>query len=276
MKELKERESLMIVDYPDLETNWTKHETDRFLTVETGRVAATIDKLNGTVSFTDKKGNILLQGTGQKFEPVDDNGEPAFRVEQHFKLTPVEAIYGLGQFQDGIMNYRGHDVTLFQQNTVAVVPMFVSTNHYGILWDNYSLTRFHDEKERTSLSSRVADAIDYYFIAGSDLDEVIAGYRFLTGKAPMFGKWAYGYWQSKERYNNQEEIVNVVKEYRKRKLPLDNIVQDWMYWGDLGWSALDFDRKKFPDPKGMIDTIHKHNAHIMISIWPNFSTETEV
>lgn len=276
VKELKERESLMIVDYPDLETNWTKHETDRFLTVETGRVAATIDKLNGTVSFTDKKGNILLQGTGQKFEPVDDNGEPAFRVEQHFKLTPVEAIYGLGQFQDGIMNYRGHDVTLFQQNTVAVVPMFVSTNHYGILWDNYSLTRFHDEKERTSLSSRVADAIDYYFIAGSDLDEVIAGYRFLTGKAPMFGKWAYGYWQSKERYNNQEEIVNVVKEYRKRKLPLDNIVQDWMYWGDLGWSALDFDRKKFPDPKGMIDTIHKHNAHIMISIWPNFSTETEV
>ncbi|MGC9353161.1 MAG: TIM-barrel domain-containing protein [Mariniphaga sp.] len=276
VKDLKERESLMIVDYPDQKSKWTVDETDRFLSVETERIVATIDKLNSTVSFTDKEGNILLQGAGQNFEPVTDNGEPAFRVEQNFRFSPVEAIYGLGQFQDGIMNYRGHDVTLFQQNTVAVVPMFVSTNNYGVLWDNYSLTRFHDGKEGTSLSSRVADAIDYYFIAGTGLDEVIAGYRFLTGKVPMFGKWAYGYWQSKERYNNQDEIVNVVKEYRKRKLPLDNIVQDWMYWGDLGWSALDFDRKKFPDPKGMMDTIHKYNTHIMISIWPNFSTETEV
>ena len=174
------------------------------------------------------------------------------------------------------MNYRSHDVSLVQDNTVAVVPFHVSTQNYGLLWDNYSYTKFHDNTDGTSLWSNVADAIDYYFVAGTDMDDVISGYRFLTGKTPMFGKWAYGYWQSKERYNSQDEILNVVKEYRNRKLPIDNIVQDWMYWGDLGWSALDFDRKKFPDPKGMIDTIHAHNMHIMISVWPNFALKTNV
>jgi alpha-D-xyloside xylohydrolase len=276
VKNLKERQSLMIVDYPNQNTKWTMDETDRFISVATEKIIATIDKLYSTVSFTDKKGKILLQGAGQDIEPEMVSGESVFQIKQHFTFSPVEAIYGLGQFQDGVMNYRGHDITLFQQNTVAVVPMLVSTNNYGVLWDNYSLTKFHDGKEGASLWSQVADAIDYYLIAGSDLDEVISGYRFLTGKAPMFGKWAYGYWQSKERYNNQDEILNAVKEYRKRKLPLDNIVQDWMYWGDLGWSALDFDRKKFPDPKGMIDTVHDYNNHIMISIWPNFAPQTEV
>ena len=276
VKKLEEKQSLMLVDYPDQKTKFQVNETDRFLSVSTKKIVATIDKLNNTVSFTDQDGKMLLLGAGHDFETETISGETVFQIKQKFIFSPVEAIYGLGQFQEGIMNYRGHDVTLFQQNTVAVVPMFVSTNNYGILWDNYSLTKFYDGKEGASLWSQVGDAIDYYFIAGSNLDEVISGYRFLTGKAPMFGKWAYGYWQSKERYNNQEEIVNAVKEYRRRKLPLDNIVQDWMYWGDLGWSALDFDRNKFPDPKGMMDTIHKYNTHIMISIWPNFSTETEV
>ncbi len=276
MKNLNEKESLMIVDYPDQKTKWTVEETERYISVKTEKIIARIDKLNNTVSFYDKSGKMLLQGAGQSFEPETVNGELIYRIKQNFKLSPVEAIYGLGQYQDGVMNYRDHDVTLFQENTIAAVPMLVSTNNYGILWDNYSLTKFHDGHEGASLWSRVADAIDYYFIAGSNLDEVISGYRLITGKVPMFGKWAYGYWQSKERYNNQNEIVNAVKEYRKRKLPLDNIVQDWMYWGDLGWSALDFDCKKFPDPKGMIDTIHSYNTHIMISIWPNFSTETKV
>jgi alpha-D-xyloside xylohydrolase len=139
VKDLKKRESSMIVDYPDQKSKWTVDETDRFLSVETERIVATIDKLNSTISFTDKEGNILLQRAGQNFEPVTDNSEPAFRVEQNFRFSPVEAIYGLGQFQGGIMNYRGHDVTLFQQNTVAVVPMFVLTNNYEVLWGNYSL-----------------------------------------------------------------------------------------------------------------------------------------
>jgi alpha-D-xyloside xylohydrolase len=276
VKSLEQKESLMIANYPVQDTKWTTEETENYISVITDKLIARIDKLNNTVSFYDRSNKLLLKGTGHSLEKETVDDESFYQIQQNFEFSPIEAIYGLGQFQDGLMNYRGHDVTLFQQNVVAVVPMLVSTNNYGILWDNYSLTKFHDGREGASLWSKVADAIDYYFIAGSDLDEVISGYRFLTGKAPMFGKWAYGYWQSKERYNNQEEIINVVKEYRKRKLPLDNIVQDWMYWGEHGWSALEFDLKKFPDPKGMIDTIHKYNTHIMISIWPNFASKTNV
>ncbi len=275
-KKLKERESLMIVAKPDQKIKWDVSETDRYIIVSTEKVIVKLDKTNNSVSFFDRSGNLILQGDEYSFEKEVIDRKNVYRIEQRLKLSQHEAIYGLGQFQEGVMNWRGQDVTLFQQNIVAVVPMLVSTKNYGILWDNYSLTRFHDGKDGTSLWSKRADAIDYYFIAGSDLDEVVSGYRTLTGKVPMFGKWAYGYWQSKERYNTQDEIVNVVKEYRKRKLPLDNIVQDWMYWGEHGWSALEFDLKKFPDPKGMIETIHSYNTHIMISIWPNFATKTNV
>jgi alpha-D-xyloside xylohydrolase len=275
-KKQKERESLIIIDYPDQNTNYTVDETEGYISLKTSKITAKIDKTYNTVSFYDKSGKLILQGGSYKFEQKTTDNDSFYHIGQKFRLSPIEAIYGLGQFQQGVMNWRNHDVTLFQENREIAVPMLVSSKNYGILWDNYSLTKFHDSKEITSLWSKVADNIDYYFIAGQNIDEVISGYRLLTGKVPMFAKWAYGYWQSKERYNNQKEIVDAVKEYRKRKLPLDLIVQDWMYWGDLGWSALDFDRKKFPAPEKMIKDIHDMNTHIMISIWPNFATKSKV
>jgi len=276
VKKLNNRNSLIIITKPDQNTNWNLLETERYISVTTKKITAKLDKLNNTVSFFDKSGNIVLQGDQYSFKKEKDNNETVYQIKQKFKLSPEEAIYGLGQFQNGIMNWRGHNVTLFQENREIAVPMLVSTKNYGILWDNYSLTKFHDNRENTSLWSNVADTIDYYFIVGSNIDEVVSGYRFLTGKVPMFGKWAYGYWQSKERYNNQKEIVDAVKEYRRRKLPLDVIVQDWMYWGEHGWSALEFDKKKFPDPKKMIDEIHDNNTKIMISIWPVSASKTRV
>ncbi len=274
--EKMEKESLVVIDNPGESTSYTVTEDDRYISFKTSQVTARIDKENRTVSFFDVNNNLILKGDKFSFKRDSNKYEHFYNVEQRFKLSPVEAIYGLGQYQEGVMNFRNHDVTLFQENIQIAVPVFISTKNYAILWDNYSLTKFHDGKEYTSMWSKVADNIDYYFIAGDNFDDVISGYRTITGKAPMFAKWAYGYWQSKERYNNQEEITDAVTEYRKRELPLDLIVQDWMYWGDLGWSALDFDRKKFPDPKGMIETIHGMNSHIMISIWPNFATTSEV
>ncbi|MCK4747442.1 MAG: DUF4968 domain-containing protein, partial [Bacteroidales bacterium] len=271
-----QKESIMVIHSPAQKVKWSVTEEREEISIMTDRVIAKFNKHNHQVSFFDRSGQIILSGGDHHLEPAEVMGEQVFLIRQNFHLSPAEAIYGLGQFQDGIMNYRGHDLSLVQENTVAVVPFFVSTQNYGLLWDNYSYTRFHDGDDGTFLWSNVADAIDYYVVAGDDLDDVISGYRFLTGKAPMFGKWAYGYWQSKERYHTQDEIISVVKEYRDRKLPIDNIVQDWMYWGDLGWSALDFDPKKFPDPKGMIDTIHGYNMHVMISVWPNFALKTDV
>lgn len=133
-----------------------------------------------------------------------------------------------------------------------------------------------ESTNRLSLYSEVADQIDYYFIRGENLDQVIHGYRKITGKASMMPKWAMGLWQCRERYKTQEELLSVVKEFRKRQIPLDNIVQDWFYWKEDQWGSHEFDSSRFPDPKGMVDELHKNlNTHIMISVWPKFYVGTK-
>jgi alpha-D-xyloside xylohydrolase len=120
-------------------------------------------------------------------------------------------------------------------------------------------------------SSEAGRQIDYYFIYGNDMDEVVAGYRDLTGKAPIVPKWALGFWQSRERYKTQDEILSTVDEFRKRKIPIDNIVLDWSYWKETAWGSQEFDETRFPSPDSMIDVLHKkYNTRLMISVWPKF------
>lgn len=122
-----------------------------------------------------------------------------------------------------------------------------------------------------SFDSEAGRQIDYYFVYGNNLDEVVKGYRELTGKAPIVPKWAMGFWQSRERYKSQEEILNTVAEFRKRKIPLDNIVQDWFYWKENEWGSQQFDQTRFPNADSMIDVLHKkQHAQLMISVWPKF------
>ena len=132
-----------------------------------------------------------------------------------------------------------------------------------------------NEAKDLSIWSEAAQNIDYYVVAGDDADEVLAGYRTLTGKAVLLPKWAYGFWQSRERYKTQDELTGALDEYRKRKLPIDNIVLDWSYWPEDAWGSHDFDKKNFPDPDGMIRKVHDQNAQIMISVWPKFYPTTE-
>ncbi len=176
------------------------------------------------------------------------------------------------------MNYRGDTVTLVQTNTNAISPFLVSTMNYGILWDNYSKTVFSDDgKKVMSLWSDVGDNLDYYFISGDNIDSVIAGYRELTGQAPMYGKWAYGYWQSKEHYASREEVMDIAGKYRELKIPIDNIIQDWDYWGGgKNWSGMFFDSTMYPNPKEMIDSLHQMHFHFMISIWPALGPNTAI
>ncbi|MEZ0241956.1 MAG: TIM-barrel domain-containing protein [Sphingomonas sp.] len=133
-----------------------------------------------------------------------------------------------------------------------------------------------EKPDRHSLwmSSETAKAIDYYFVAGANMDGVIAGYRHLTGKAEMMPVWAYGFWQSRQRYETQEQLLGVVREYRKRGIPIDNIVQDWFYWPENQWGCHCFDTKRFPDPVGMVNEVHAMNARVMISVWPKFYPNT--
>jgi alpha-D-xyloside xylohydrolase len=132
-----------------------------------------------------------------------------------------------------------------------------------------------DEKDNQVWWSEMNKKLDYYFVYGSNADEVIKGYRTLTGKSQIMPKWAMGYWQSRERYKTQDEILSNLKEFRKRKIPIDNIVLDWNYWEENAWGSHEFDKKRFPDPQGMVDDIHAMNAKMMISVWPKFYKTTE-
>ncbi len=117
--------------------------------------------------------------------------------------------------------------------------------------------------------------MDWYFIAGEDMDEIVSGYRKLTGKAQIMPKWAMGYWQSRERYKTSTEMIEALEGFRKRNIPIDNIVMDWSHWREDDWGGHEFDPERFPDPKAMVDSIHNMGGRMMISVWPKFYVETE-
>ena len=227
-----------------------QEEADHVL-LQSSKLLVRLFKDDGHVQFISTDDITILSEAGDPgFTPVVYDGDSAYNISQQFILSPDEGIYGLGQHQHGYFNYRGKTVKLVQTNTDAVIPFLISTQNYGILWDNYSKTIFSDGEEGASFWSDAADNVDYYFISGKNMDKVIGGYRYLTGQAPMYGKWAYGYWQSKEHYDTQAEITAVASEYRKRRIPIDNIIQDWDYWnGAANWSGMFFDKELFPRPK---------------------------
>lgn len=130
-------------------------------------------------------------------------------------------------------------------------------------------------KKQMSWWGEMQDMIDYYFIYGENMDDVISGYRTLTGKSPIMPKWAMGYWQSREKYNTQDEVLSTVAEFRRRNIPIDNIVIDWLHWPENAWGSHEFDPVRFPHPKQMVDSIHGMNAHVMVSVWPKFYASTE-
>lgn len=132
-----------------------------------------------------------------------------------------------------------------------------------------------DKKKQMSWWGEMQDMIDYYFVYGSTMDDVVSGYRTLTGKSPIMPKWAMGYWQSREKYNTREEVLSTVREFRNRNIPLDNIVIDWLHWSENAWGSHEFDPVRFPQPKTMVDSIHEMNAHVMVSVWPKFYATTE-
>jgi alpha-D-xyloside xylohydrolase len=399
------------------------------LVLSTSKIKVKVLLKSGQVSFFNKEGRITLKevdGGGKSFEPITVEKTPGYSFRQVFESPDDEAFYGLGQHQSDEFNYKGLNESLYQYNTKVSVPFVISNRNYGILWDNYSLTKFGDprdynrinhfrladsngktgalsitaysisdsskilfqgrdsildyenlttvrdfpkgfpmglsrivwsgtiepeetglfpfklyyagytklyidnelvvpERWRTawnpntykfarslekgrkysirldwkpdggvsyiglkalsprprseqgdlSLYSEMGEQIDYYFIYGNSFDEVISGYRAITGKAPIMPEWALGYWQSRERYRSSDQLLDVVREYRKLGIPLDNIVLDWSYWPVDSWGSHEFDPGYFPDPAGMVDSVHRLNAKIMISVWPKFYITTE-
>ncbi|MDL2291786.1 DUF5110 domain-containing protein, partial [Bacteroides sp. OttesenSCG-928-F21] len=428
-KHFSTEKSLIIVPQTEKQTPFTVEEKDSAFVLKTAALQATVHKHTGEVVFADLNGNSLLrenEGGGKTFTPVTVEGTKGYTTRQVFESPDNEAFYGLGQHQADDFNYKGKNEALFQYNTKVSVPFIVSTQNYGILWDNYSLNRFGDDRDYAQLNENfklydakgnpggltavytpmkkeenpvtriestifyedlkstknlpegfplfgsnvtytgeieaneegtfrfhlyyagyvkvyldnqlivperwrtawnpnsykfpvdmkagkrvplriewqpdggesylglralnpvdekeqnklaiyceMANEIDYYFVYGDNMDEVISGYRTLTGKSQIMPKWAMGFWQSRERYKTQDEILGALKEFRQRRIPIDNIVLDWSYWPENAWGSHEFDEARFPDPKAMVDSIHAMNAQMMISVWPKFYKDTE-
>lgn len=272
-----DKSSLSVTAKPQ-QTAFSVKQSNGAVSLVSDLVMVKLDLSNGKISFFNKNGKEILlseKEAGTVFEPFIDAGAASFSAKQVFELDKDEAIYGLGQQQRGKMIQRNLSLMMIQGNTDDYIPFFQSVKGYGLFWDNYSPTRFEDRESSTSFRSQVAGCIDYYFMYGGNADGVIAQMRNLTGQAPMFPLWTYGFWQSKERYKSQQELVEVVKKYRALGVPLDGIIQDWQYWGNnYLWNAMDFQNPEFPAPKKMVNDIHALNAHLIISIWSSFGPHT--
>jgi len=354
--------------------------------LSTGTFHVVVSRATGAVTFLDATGHIILAEAadgGKTLTPTKVGSEQTHTVEQVFQCPSDEALYGLGQFQDGLWNWRGIPLELRQVNTQIAVPMLISSKGYGLLWDNASLLDFNpadqqipldgstapaptgnlpkatedlaktpmdtsklgkktgtfitgkagdyvffakDSDRRTdfaiivdgkqvagitnmwtpyTLSAKVTlpahttvtveirgggnktklfarplgdttvfraqmgEAIDYTFFYGPKLDTIVAGYRYATGAAPLWPKWAYGFWQCRERYSSQQQILDTATEFRRRQIPVDLIVQDWQYWGSHGWGAYEWDTAHYPQPEKMIEELHDDHIKFMISVWCN-------
>lgn len=406
-------------------------QTGDELTLATKELIARVNLVSGNLQFQDASGKALLATAHSgKFTKVTGDPSPvdedSFAVSQSFLRTEGEAYYGLGQHQNAQVNLADENVYLTTHNLAITIPFLVSSNNYGILWDNNSdslygkttpasplvaelnlynaagepgglTARYYDgdkllverveadmnyqflsnnsireypmpeetkdaknlrielegsiepkvsgkhelimyssgyakltlgdelkldrwrmnwnpwfhnfkvqlnkgektaikldwvpqggymrllhhspaaetQGELMSLTSETAKAIDYYVVAGENKDQLVSGYRHLTGKSVMLPRWVYGFWQSRERYKSSDEILTALKKYRDLEIPIDNIVLDWSYWPVDAWGSHDFDKQFFPDPKQLVDKVHEMNAQIMISVWPKFYPTTE-
>lgn len=238
--------------------------------------------VSGSVDFYDAEGKHLLKDKdyGTSFEPKDDAGTPSYQVNGSFLLEKEEPIYGIGQVMDGRFDRRNSRHHLQNENMFTYSPYFMSpTKGYAVYWDNYSISDFVDTPQGLTFQS-LGHCADYYFMYGPTPDRVIAQVRHLSGHAPMLPLWAYGFFQSKERYHTQQESLETLKKFRKLQIPIDCIIQDWRYWPeynrtDSTWNSHSFDPVRFPNPRAWADEIHRLNAKLMIVTWPGFGAKTE-
>jgi len=277
----KERDVPQRTDFLVTKKSWPKTEFTlysddaKLITLTTSRLRIEITRADSSIVFIDSVGHKLTQENTRTLTPAEVNGERTYHSERFVNMWDTqEAFYGLGQHQAGVWNYRGESVDLSQDNTNISIPLLLSSKGYGIFWNNGSRSRFDNRFVHALYwSSEVSDSMDYYFFYGPDFDRLIADYRELTGTTPLFGKWAYGYWQCKNRYDSQAELLAIAQKYRDLHIPLDNIVQDWFWWNTMGEPVFN---KNYPDPKDMIDALHKNNVHLMISVWPYFRPGSSV
>ena len=243
-------------------------QADDATTLSTARMLVLLSAKEGRLSFKTAEGNALLhQNRNLPRTYIAAETAGLYQIEERFSPDATEAIYGLGQHQSGLFDYRGSTVELGQNNTDVAIPLLVSSKGYGILWNTASFT-YVDNRFPLDLSfeSMAADQVDYYVLYGPGMDQIIHEYRTMTGHTPLFPQWAYGLFQSKDRYRSQDEILEVANQYRARHIPMDAIVQDWFWWKDGGEGDPVFN-SHYTDVPAELKTLHDEHVHAMISVW---------
>ncbi|MDE1984913.1 MAG: glycoside hydrolase family 31 protein [Alphaproteobacteria bacterium] len=254
---------------------WTVAETSEAYTLSTPALQVRVDRATAALSFRDPSGKIILDEPAHaRSTPVSSDGPQAVRQD----FAGSGAYFGLGQHPNGLMNYAGNIIHLQQANRDVAVPMLVSQSGYGILWNDAAVTDVDvgtaSDPAGLTFRSEAGGGIDYDFIYGPTLDDVVAGYRDLTGDAPMMARWTWGLFQSKEHYATQQELLAVAAKYRALHAPLDAVVQDWQYWQAGQWGSHVMNPARYPDPAGMMQTLHGEHVHAIISVWPRFDLGT--
>ncbi|HEY5054995.1 MAG TPA: TIM-barrel domain-containing protein [Acidobacteriaceae bacterium] len=283
--DLPELKSLAVVAKPET-VHLVRQQTAKSFTLASPKIKVSVDRQTGAVTFLDPANHVLLRETshGRAIAPATVAGASVTSAEQMFDLAADEGIYGLGQHQQGAWNYEttgSFNQKLAQSNTNVGVPVMTSSKGYMLLWDNPAVTTISTDAASDSgsnervlhWSSEYGKAIDYYFCYGDGtIATAMAAYRHLTGAAPMMPRWEFGFWQSKERYASQEELLGVAQKLRDLKVPVDGIIQDWQYWpaGNNTWGSHLFDPQRYPDPAAMFKQLHDEHFHTLISVWAKF------
>ncbi|PVH93656.1 glycoside hydrolase family 31 protein [Periconia macrospinosa] len=253
-----------------------------------GDIKAQVSK-RGKLIISNKSGKILLEEYARNRRDVVDPKCSSLEVEaREFKpliggdynltlrfesLDPHEKIYGMGQYQQPYLDLKGTQLELAHRNSQASVPFAVSSRGYGLLWNNPSIGTAIFGKNITSYEARSTKALDYWVVAGDTPSQIVEAYAEATGKVPMMPEYGLGFWQCKLRYQTQDELLTVAREYKRRALPIDLIVIDFFHWPLQGdWK---FDKTYWPDPDAMIRELKALNIELMVSIWPTVDKRSE-
>lgn len=236
---------------------------------------------NGKITVYNQKDERILEEDTRKFcalkiEAREFRPIPGgdYHLTARFQsLDPNERIYGMGQYQQPYLNLKGTDLELAHRNSQASVPFMISSLGYGLLWNNPAVGRAVFGKNVTSFEAFSTQALDYWIVAGDTPAELIEAYGSVAGTVPMMPEYGLGFWQCKLRYQTQEELLHVAREYKRQGLPIDVIVIDFFHWPHQGdWK---FDPAYWPDPKAMIEELKSMGIQLMVSIWPTVETDSE-
>ena len=262
------------------------HQTGTQATLVNGKITAKVTH-EGWISFYNQKGELLteeywrnrnrinrycvpLRVDARELKPI--MGTNDFALTARFEAFDDEKIFGMGQYQEAHMNKKGATLELAHRNSQASVPFMVSSRGYGFFWNNPAIGTATFGTNKTEWHVNSTRKLDYFITAGDSPAEIEAQYSLATGRTPMMPEYGMGYWQCKLRYRNQEELLAVAREHKKRGLPMDAIVIDFFHWTRQG--DFRFEPRDWPDPEAMVKELKELGIELVVSVWPTIDEQS--